>query len=146
MSKPLIDNIKEIFNLIYPVGSIYLSVKNTNPGTLFGGTWNSWGAGRVPVGVNPSDTSFNTVEKTGGEKAHTLSVNEIPAHNHSFSYNGSTKQVMVDTGISDTNWGVHWETQSGYRCNATNMNNTGGNGEHNNLQPYITCYMWKRIA
>ncbi len=56
---------QEIFKLIYPVGSIYLSVKKTNPGTLFGGTWVSWGSGRVPVGVNTNDSDFKTVERTG---------------------------------------------------------------------------------
>lgn len=62
-----IDN-QMTFSKIYPVGSIYISVKNTNPGTLFGGTWTAWGSGRVPVGVNASETAFSTVEKTGGSK------------------------------------------------------------------------------
>lgn len=55
----------EIFNLIYPVGSIYISVVATNPSTYFGGTWVAWGSGRVPVGINTSDSDFKTVEKTG---------------------------------------------------------------------------------
>jgi hypothetical protein len=45
-----------------------MSVNNTDPGTLFGGTWEAWGAGRVPVGVNTSDTDFSTAGKTGGSK------------------------------------------------------------------------------
>ena len=57
---------KQILKRIYPVGSIYMSVNNTNPSNLFGGTWAAWGAGRVPVGVNASDSDFSTVEKTGG--------------------------------------------------------------------------------
>ena len=63
-------NNKTIFDLIYPVGSIYISVNSTNPGNLFGGTWVAWGAGRVPVGVNTSDSDFKTPEKTGGSKSH----------------------------------------------------------------------------
>ena len=59
-----------VIDAIYPVGSIYMSVSSTNPGTTFGvGTWEAWGSGKVPVGVNTSDTSFNTVEKTGGHKS-----------------------------------------------------------------------------
>ena len=64
--------IQEIWKKIYPVGSIYFSVNNTNPGTLFGGTWVAWGSGRVPVGVNSSNDNFNKVEKTGGEEAVSL--------------------------------------------------------------------------
>ena len=57
---------------VYPVGSIYISVNSTNPSSYFGGTWVSWDAGRVPVGVNTSDSNFSTVEKIGGEQTHTL--------------------------------------------------------------------------
>lgn len=60
--------IDDIADYIYPVGSIYLSTNNVNPGTIFGGTWEAWGGGRVPVGVVATDTDFNTANKTGGEK------------------------------------------------------------------------------
>lgn len=63
-------NNKTIFDLIYPVGSIYMSVNSTNPKDLFGGTWAQWGSGRVPVCVNTSDSNFSTAEKTGGNKNH----------------------------------------------------------------------------
>jgi len=76
----------------YPVGSIYISVSNTNPGTLFGGTWISFGSGRSLVGANTSDTA----EVTGGNKTitytpvgtvgeHTLTISEIPSHTHTFT-------------------------------------------------------------
>lgn len=68
-AEQLQEQINNIPNLLYPVGSIYLSVNNVNPGTLFPGqTWEPWGTGRVPVGVDGSQTDFNTVEKTGGSK------------------------------------------------------------------------------
>ena len=82
---PLKDYINQRFQSIlgemYPVGSIYLSVKNENPSSKFGGTWVAWGSGRVPVGVNSSDSSFNSVEKTGGSKTHnhTITVNNKAA-------------------------------------------------------------------
>ena len=66
----------------YPVGSIYLSVNETNPAQYFGGTWVAWGSGRVPVGVNASDENFDAVEKTGGSAAVSLSTEHMPAHSH----------------------------------------------------------------
>lgn len=120
---------------IYPVGSIYMSVNNVSPQSFIGGTWVAWGAGRVPVGVDPNDTSFNTVEKKGGEKAHTLTVDEMPSHNHGAYYTGSS------TGDKYYNW--YGATGNAMTYDAIDR---GGGGAHNNLQPYITCYMWKRTA
>ena len=73
------DDMEAAMQRMYPVGSIYFSAVGTNPSELFGfGTWQAWGAGRVPVGVDASQTEFNAVEKTGGEKAHALTINEMP--------------------------------------------------------------------
>lgn len=200
----------DLWKKIYPVGSIYLSTNNTNPGTFWGGTWVAWGSGRVPVGVNTGDSNFNTVEKTGGESTHTLSVNEMPSHKHqipahSHSIGSHTHTIPQLSGSTD-NVGEHQHeiiTEFGAatdpnaspdaekimqiagvnagtkrwkagKINAvgnhihtvtTNASTTGsaGNGStgnsaamdtgamgntvaHNNLQPYITCYMWKRTA
>ena len=125
-----------ISDLIYPVGSIYTSINSTNPSTLFGGTWTSWGTGRVAVGVDISDTSFNMVEKTGGAKTHTLTVTEMPSHDHSFPYRGNTFTSTVSSGVPGA-WYADTNVTTGLR---------GGGSAHNNLQPYITCYMWKRTA
>lgn len=57
----------DLYN-VWPVGSIYISVNNTNPSTYFGGTWEAFGTGRCLVGVDTSQSEFNTVMKTGGEK------------------------------------------------------------------------------
>lgn len=65
---------------MFPVGSIFFTTVNKNPGTFIGGTWAAWGSGRVPVGVNTSNTNFKTPEKTGGASSHSHTVN---AHNHS---------------------------------------------------------------
>lgn len=165
-------NALEIFNKVYPVGSIYLSVNNSNPSNYFGGTWVAWGSGRVPVGVNTSDSNFNTVEKTGGESEHTLTVDELAQHGHTVSgfteesgvlrtqpYNLSYPNALPD------NWGNEGKILGGAQGNgwATNAQiiyeipshtheinvhaaGTGFSQPHNNLQPYITCYMWKRTA
>lgn len=163
-----------LFNLIYPVGSIYLSVNSENPSIMFGGTWQSWGAGRVPVGVS-TETEFNTVEKTGGAKTHTLTVAQIPSHGHSVSItssgscttssngkhshtvggvktgtSGSSQQRVCSQSTATThfetsNEGAHTHTVPNH-THTVKQSNAGGGGAHNNLQPYITCYMWKRIA
>lgn len=90
--------------------------------------------GKVTVGYQSNDTSFNTIGKTGGEKSHQLTVDEMPAHKHSSSYN-----TAYDTGT--TGWGARIVTSDTYTFGITNManimQNTGGNGYHNNLQPYI---------
>ena len=68
----------------WPIGSIYISVNNTNPSQWFDGVWESFGSGRVLVGVDTSQSEFNTVMKTGGEKVHKLTTNEMPSHNHTY--------------------------------------------------------------
>ena len=130
--------------LAYPVGSIYTSVVATNPATLLGvGTWAAFGAGKVMVGIDSGDTDFDTVEETGGAKTHTLTTAEIPAHNHSASAGGSG----TDSGNSNyPNGGAALYDSTSFTWNNITVANTGGGGAHNNLQPYIVVYMWKRTA
>ncbi len=166
-------NGKSIIDLIYPVGSIYMSINSTNPTTIFGGTWVAWGQGRVPVGVNSSGT-FNGVEKTGGSETHTLSTSELPSHDHSlnghthswsttntgdhthakygwrYAGSGSYKAYSWERISADGNAGsIDSSTHSHSGTTSGASGNTGSSGSgsaHNNLQPYITCYMWKRTA
>ena len=154
------DLIKELTKELYPVGSIYMSVNNVNPSTYFGGTWVSWGAGRVPVGINANDGDFNTVEKTGGAKSvssshthstanHTLTLSEIPAHNHSASSDnagahthniqnqktkwggGSGNYVMIDATSGYTAISNKTTTSAGAHSHTITVNNSGGGGAHN---------------
>lgn len=135
---------------LYPIGSIYFSAVGTNPSELFGfGTWQAWGAGRVPVGVDASQTEFNAVEKTGGEKAHALTINEMPSHTHEISYRpiGDPSDdpfalFKSEGGITGTYNSPGTELSQ----DALEAKAAGGGRAHNNLQPYITCYMWKRTA
>lgn len=133
----------EIINYLYPVGSIFMSATMstaTQVQNALGGTWTAWGAGRVPVGVNTSDSNFNTVEKTGGEKTHALTVAETPSHSHRLSHPADICAGGANIGAEFV---VDWNsgTQDSRRTESV-----GGGGAHNNLQPYITCYMYKRTA
>ena len=134
-----------VFLKSYPVGSIYISTSSTNPGNTYGGTWVEYGKGKTLVGVDSCDTDFNTVEKIGGEKTHTLTVNEMPSHSHSITrispyglpYNNSSGTSLGSGSI--VTYSESYEPL--YK-----IENTGGSQAHNNLQPYITVYMWKRTA
>lgn len=135
---------QSFFNLIYPVGSIYMSVNPINPSELFPLTaWAEWGKGRVPVGVDPSQTEFNKAEKMGGSKAVTLTVDQIPSHTHKVpkpEWYGTTSQSDTGFGLLRTKNPIK-DGSDGFVSAAT-----GGGKAHSNLQPYITCYMWVRTA
>lgn len=121
-------------DLIYPIGSIYMSVNNINPSKYFGGTWVVWGTGRVPVGVDTTQSEFVTVEKEGGSKY-------IQQHRHYQSlFNSGSRQgqASYDYVINNTS---RW--YDGNDLAGAVIGTTGNSG---NLQPYITCYMWKRTA
>ena len=126
----------------WPVGSVYTSVTATSPATLFGGTWAAFGAGRVLVGIDAGQPEFDTVEETGGAKTHTLTTTEMPSHTHTLSNVTSYTATSVDT--------APWAAQGDPSPNAGGVPPmaaaTGGGGAHNNLQPYIVCYFWKRTA
>ena len=122
-------NGEHIFLTVHPVGAIYMSVSPVNPGTLFGGTWSAWGSGRVPVGVDTGQTEFNTVQKTGGHKL-------MQEHSHSYA---SYRNVSGTPWFSPISGSV-------YLNDGTWATGTSGGGNAGNLQPYITCYMWRRTA
>lgn len=138
-----VPTMEQVLAKIYPVGAIYMSVSPTSPSSLFGGTWTPWGSGRVPVGINLSDSDFKTAEKTGGEKEHTLTVNETPSHKHDI-YGGNTTTTNILTSFNNNGW-ITLLGGMAYKNDGT-MTTVGNDEPHNNLQPYITCYMWKRVS
>lgn len=208
------EEIDNIVQKVYPVGSIYISTNDTNPSTLFGGEWESFGTGKTLVGIDSSQTEFDSSEKTGGEKTHILNINELPRHTHTLTNTSHTHTINLTTrataitgsfncrglgndndtstedladaiGVgsngttgafskTDSTWagshsiiqmgktisntrldvihldGEHTHTVSG-NSGSANIDNAGltstGNGlAHNNLQPYIVVYMWKRVS
>jgi hypothetical protein len=117
----------------YPVGAIYLSVTDANPAALFGGTWERIG-GRFLLGADKTYTAGST----GGEAAHTLTVDEMPKHNHdvdNLNASGNATPFMT----------VQAQDKRGFGGNVQTMY-AGGSKAHNNMPPYLAVYMWKRTA
>ena len=125
---------------IFPIGSIYMSLTNTNPSKYFNGVWEQL-KGKFLVGVDTSDVDFNTSGKTGGEKKHTLTISEMPKHSHS---------VVISSGGSKTTSGFDYTYSSStkvYSMDDDDMVKPSGESQpHNNLPPYIAVFMWKRIS
>ena len=92
------------------------------------------GAGRMLIGLDSSDTDFDTVEETGGAKTHTLTVDEMPAHTHDYTAHLGTSS-SGPISLNDRMPSVTGPTTS-----------TGGGNAHSIMNPYITVYMWKRTA
>ena len=122
----------DIYNL-YPVGSIYMSVNSTNPSNYFGGTWE-----QIKDRFLLACGSTYSNGSTGGEATHTLTVNEIPSHNHPI------KNTNVGGGVTTYNT-VKAEDKRGWGGNIY-TDNTGGGQAHNNMPPYLAVYIWKRVA
>lgn len=140
-----------LFDMMYPIGSIYMSATLSTPAQVeaaLGGTWAAWGAGRVPVGVDADDTDLDTAEETGGAKT----------HNHSLSDNGFAKVILKSNSRILYNehavspWTANYgeDTSGAYNISEENQGwgaGLGGNTDTGGtMPPYITCYMYKRTA
>ena len=129
----------KIYNAIYPVGSIYMSVNNVNPSTLFGGTWVAWGAGRVPVGVDTAQTEFDTVEETGGSKNHSHWQTSGSDANYFYDMDNT---VAPNSRIKTTLRAIYQHVGPP----STDVMRQSATYDESSLQPYITCFMWKRVS
>ena len=165
-----INNEKIYPHPYYPVGSIYLSINDTNPSKWFGGTWKQIAKGRTLVGVDTNDTDFNTVKKTGGNKTIDLQHTHTSApHNHGRGnlqasinieggcikfyhdnseqpvYNYTEKFTFTETKTSGTLYGG---TRVVGNTGKTTPSDTGSALSKSQvvLQPYFTCYIWCRTA
>lgn len=128
-----------ILDNVYPVGSIYMNVNSTNPGTLFGGTWEQI-QGRFLLGMSSSYPAGSQ----GGEETHQLTVSEMPSHQHRFGV-GLNGEVSDYLGGSSAAYGIEpgdtTKTGTNYYTNSI-----GGDAAHNNMPPYLSVYIWKRTA
>ena len=132
----------------YKVGDIFLSFNATNPATVKGyGTWALVSSGRTLVGVDTAQTEFNTVRKTGGAKTHTLTNAQLPLLEGTLGHAAGDEAAV--TGVFSHAYGYAnvIEAPGGSATVPTRHKfSIGGNGAHNNLQPYVTCYIWERTA
>lgn len=131
--EPLKLNDKTIFDLIYPIGSIYISVNSTNPADIFGGYW-----------VQIKDKFLLACGDTyapgseGGEATHTLTVDEMPSHTHN---DGTAYDRGIDADEGGVSAVVYWDNTMGTRTTTE----TGGGQAHNNMPPYLAVYVWMRM-
>ena len=134
-----------VVNIVYPVGAYYFTEDDSHPpGTLF--SWQTWTevTGVVLVGRDTAQTEFATTGLTGGEKTHTLTVDELASHSHTTSQAGTT----ATTGDQYTTTGGTSGTDSIFigPPSPPDTGDTGGGEAHNNLQPYRVVRMWRRSA
>ena len=150
LSAPNLNNMQiELMKLVFPIGSTYITQEETNPSTILNfGTWERV-KGKVLVGLDEDDTAFNIIGKTGGEKTHTLTGNEIPKHKHTI-YNNNNSYPSSGTGywhLPSAIEGYSSGSNKDIYVNSGATNEYGAGQEHNNLQPYqVVGYMWIRTA
>lgn len=149
----------DLLGKIYPVGSIYMSMSATNPHDLFGvGTWKRISQGRMLLGA---DDSTYKAGATGGEATHTLTAAEMPAHSHDISTSGNHSHYFYGSDDNngpltegdglDTEGNAHRThndrfTTSSAGAHTHTISNSGGGAAHNNMSPYLVCYIWQRTA
>lgn len=141
----------DLLNKIYPVGSIYMSVNSTSPATLFGGTWQQL-KDRFLIGAGSSYANGATggaTSHTHTTAGHTLTVAEMPSHEHAINY---SQKVDAGGWASGSSYYLPWDPN--YNTGYIKATATGGGGSHShgdtgsssNMPPYLAVYMWKRTA
>lgn len=129
------QTLDQILGLVYPVGSIYMSINNVSPATLFGGKWVQI-KGRFLLGAS----DVYKANTTGGEVAHTLTNDEIPNHQHSIWFPNSGGEQSAEIGYPETG------SKNTYYAEASKTSGAGGGAAHNNMPPYLVVYMWRRLS
>lgn len=140
------NSINALANIIYPIGSIYMSVSNVSPKALFGGDWVQI---KDKFLLSAGDTY--AAGTSGGEAIHTLTINEMPSHNHSLesisgyddlNFINGDGQFHIQNSDTTVGWGDAKNAQYYYGLTGS----SGGSQAHNNMPPYLTVYIWKRVA
>ena len=129
-------NITEICNVIYPIGSVYISINNIEPSSLFGGTWEKL-EDRFLLASGKTYTNGNI----GGEATHKLTIDEMPSHTHTLYIDAKGTTIPAW-------WTRHLFVQndSPHEAQPNNLTSTGNSQPHNNMPPYLVVNMWKRTA
>ena len=122
---------------IYPIGSVITFYDSDDHSGHLGLTWERFATGRMVVGYDSSDASFDTIGETGGEKTHTLTIDEMPSHAH----------AGIKTVSSETSGNQQQGINMGrYYGNDVWTADRGGNQAHNNMPPYVVAALWRRTA
>jgi hypothetical protein len=157
--KPVNEKYISPKGIAFPIGMVIITVTNINPTNWTYGTWESFGQGMCLVGLDSSQTEFNTELKTGGSKYlqshnHTGSTSENGYHSHSTSFkfsggSGSSYAISWSTGTwqgpYDNAIGAVSVYGSGSHTHSFTTGNSGS-GSSQNLQPYIVVHFWRRTS
>lgn len=140
-----------VLDNVYPIGSIYMNVNSTNPGTLFGGTWEQI-QGKFLLGMSSSYPAGSQ----GGEASHTLTTEEMPSHGHNpanqsgyFGFITNSKKAFEvgDMGVQSGSGRYYPYSTTAFDIIRNPLTGTTGGGKsHNNMPPYLSIYIWKRTA
>lgn len=154
------NSISNIWNIIYPIGSIYMSVNNIDPSILFGGTWERFGQGRTLVGVDSGNINYNSPNKFGGNETHNHGYRVGWYGYYNAVANSDAQAIMLydyetttwKSGATDSGMPASIGYNSGLSGSTTNLTSIAHLSAYahteaeTNIQPYVTCYMWKRIS
>lgn len=128
-----------LLEILYPVGSLYFSVASESPASVVGGTWTA-----VEDAFLMGASELHGVLESGGEAEHTLTVNEMPSHGHSWRGVNSTAGVSIQQG--NYPFDIQEDRKNNWTGTTSMISNTGGGQAHNNLPPYLAVYIWYRTA
>lgn len=136
---------RELLELVFPIGATYITQDETNPKDILKfGVWERL-KGKVALGIDEDDTNMDEIGKTGGEKTHTLTIDEMPSHRHDAGTSGTATPAIAKYKYETSGDGFQIASGSNGRYIISGMNYTGNSQPHNIMQPYeIVGYMWIR--
>lgn len=132
--------VNSLANLFFPVKKIVMFNDNDDHSNYLGFTWERIASGKVLIGIDSTDTDFNTIGKTGGEKEHTLTIDEMPAHTHGVP---QAHPYNIEAATHYTLVRENYNNRTEYNV-ATSA--TGGGQAHNNMPPYQVAAFWQRVS
>lgn len=128
------SNYVNLLDIIYPVGSIYITMSSTSPANIIGGSWNQ---------IQDKFLYATDNIKTGGENTHQLTVEELPSHNHTYTTEWPTALSDISSNWQMANgnlgWFLNWKKDAA-------SNYTGANKPHNNMPAYQGCFIYQRVS
>lgn len=144
-----------VYESDYPVGSVKITLTNTNPSTYLPGTWSRIAEGKTLFGYDPTDDDFNDLDTNNGAKTVTLETRHMPAHTHSVTggahshtYSHANSGTFKEDGdaTQHTDISSYSTRNTSSTAHTHTVSSVGGGQAHNNLPPYMVCYIWARIA